>query len=581
MIPPTGDPLGRTADSRFNSGYFDILVSNAISLTDITGNTTHIDGRTQTAYSGDTNAGTTGAGGTSVGTSAVTLPAYDLPEIQIRRNAGDVLNIQADDIFIRNVAVYANNNAGILMESGSSTITENLLGVNALGTFTQDIDYGIEVIGGTIEIDGNYIADNTDAGILINGGTSSTIQNNHITQNGENACSDNIVITGGSGITIQQNLIESAEAAGIDDSVGNITITENTITTSGTNATCTENSGIRSSGSNSLITNNTINANGGAGIVLTGASTSGNLISQNSIYANGTVSDALGIDLNDDGVSLNDNNDSDTGPNGTLNFPVFESALASGNRLRVQGWSRPGATIEFYLTDINQGTASIGDNQIGQSQDYGEGQIYLASAVEGSASDLDSSTSSYSDVDGNTDNTNKFDFLITLPSAVPSGSIITSTATLSNSTSEFGNTFSVRSLSVITNRQITYRVTPGSISGSSGPTGTLTTDLIVNNFDDGQNGAGNSYQLQVQNNTATPFDYEIWIENVPYATIPGLTLGNHTLNTTDNGDGTYSYLFTSTTPLGAFQNVIISGSGGAPSPLGSGIACGCVSFYKL
>lgn len=134
-----------------------------------------------------------------------------------------------------------------------------------------------------------------------------------------------------------------------------------------------------------------------------------------------------------------------------------------------------------------------------------------------------------------------------------------------------------RSCTVITNRRITYRVHYSSTT----PTGILTNDLVINNFDDGQNGAFSPYQLQVQNNTAVGFSYQIFIENVSYANIPGLNLGNHTLVTNDNGDGTYNYLFTSTLPLGAFQNTIISGSGSAPSPQGIGAACLCTSFYKL
>ncbi|MHA7059763.1 immunoglobulin domain-containing protein [Aquimarina sp. M1] len=138
----------------------------------------------------------------------------------------------------------------------------------------------------------------------------------------------------------------------------------------------------------------------------------------------------------------------------------------------------------------------------------------------------------------------------------------------------------IRSCSVITNRRITYRVNPGNLT-TVAPTGTPTTDMIVNFFDDGQFGPGNSYQLQVQNNTGTAFEYEIWIQNVPYASIPGLNLGSHTLKMATNGDGTYSYLFTSTSPLAGFQNRVITGSGGAPSPPGTGTTCGCVSFYKL
>ncbi|MDH7444101.1 immunoglobulin domain-containing protein [Aquimarina sp. 2201CG14-23] len=145
------------------------------------------------------------------------------------------------------------------------------------------------------------------------------------------------------------------------------------------------------------------------------------------------------------------------------------------------------------------------------------------------------------------------------------------------SISRIGVILSNKSCKVITNRRITFRVHSGVI----GPSGALTTDMIVNFFDDGQNGVGNPYQLQVQNNTAIGFSYQIWIQNVPYASIPGLSLINHTLNTINNGDGTYNYLFTSTSPLGAFQSRSITGSGSAPTPLGIGIACGCISFYKL
>ncbi len=137
-----------------------------------------------------------------------------------------------------------------------------------------------------------------------------------------------------------------------------------------------------------------------------------------------------------------------------------------------------------------------------------------------------------------------------------------------------------KSCSVITNRRITYRVSSSNLK-TANPTGTPTTDMIVSFFDDGQFGPGNSYQLQVQNNTATAFNYEIWIQNVPYSSIPGLALGDHTLRTVNNGNGTYNYLFTSTSPLAGFQSRFITGSGGAPSPPGTGITCGCVSFYKL
>lgn len=470
MIPPTGDVLGRTADSQYSSGYFNILTTSAGPLSTITDSNTVIDGRTQTAYSGDTNTGTVGSGGTTVGTSSNTLPNYDLPEIQIQRdNTGDALIVEGSGTVIRNVSVFANNFTGIRVDNGSVSVLSSLLGVNALGLPSGNIDYGIEIVGGSMVVDGNYIASNADAGILINGGTSTLIQNNHITSNGNTACADNITILSGAGIVIQQNLIDNAASLGIDgDGIsGNVSIIENTLTNSGQNGgNCsgnTENAAILLDGSNSSITNNIITANGGAGVVLAGGATSGNLISQNAIYANGTTADALGIDLDPsdsvgDGVTLNDNNDSDSGPNGAVNFPIISSSYTYGSNLIIKGWSRPGATIEVFLTDVNEGSATEGDNQLGMSTDYGEGQIYLGSAIEGSGSDLDGGTASYTDMDGNTDNTNRFWLTIPITPGTVTGNYITATTTLLNSTSEFSPFSILKVRTIITNRRITFRI---------------------------------------------------------------------------------------------------------------------------
>ncbi|MCL6267962.1 beta strand repeat-containing protein [Flagellimonas myxillae] len=466
MIPSSADPLGRTTDANYSSGYFDISISNGNPLTAITANNTIIDGRTQTAYSGDTNSGTVGSGGSAVGTSAIALPSFTRPEIQVHRDQGDVFDVQANAT-LRNLAVYASNNAAIQLNSGTVSVLANLLGVNAQGSNAGNVDFGVEILGGNLTIDGNYIATNTDAGILVNGGTSSLIQNNHITSNGDQPCDDNIELQSGSSITIQQNLIENAAAGGVDASAitGGLTLTENSITTSGQDGgNCSgnvENMGVIIAGDNSQLSNNLIYSNGGAGVVVIGGT--GNLISQNSIYANGTASASLGIDLDasatvGDGVTINDSGDGDSGPNNLLNFPIIESAYLSGSNLIVKGWSRPGTTLEFFLTDVSEGTATSGDNQLGLTVDYGEGQTFLGSDVEGSGSDSDSGTSSFSDADGNADNTNAFQFSIPLSVSPSGGDLLTATATLGNSTSEFSPMSILSIPTVITNRGITYRV---------------------------------------------------------------------------------------------------------------------------
>jgi len=469
MIPPTGDALGRAADTNYAAGIFDVLISNGNQLSEIVGTNTVLDGRTQTAYSGDSNSGTIGAGGTAVGISGAALPDYIRPEIQIHRNNGDVLSASGIDVVIRNVAVYGNNNAGIIIDGGAVTISNSLLGVNAVGSAAGNIDYGVEIKNGATIIDSNYISSNTDAGIFVDGGTSTTIQNNHFDANGATGCDDNILLADGTGIVIRQNLIDNSAALGIDGEAisGNVIITENTITNAGQNGgNCggkIENAGVRLHGNDSSISNNIIATNGGSGIVISGGATSGNLISQNSIFANGTAANALGIDLDassalGDGVTINDAADGDSGPNGLLNFPIIANAFVSGPNLVIEGWSRPGATIEIFLTDINEGSAITGDNQLGYTTDYGEGQIYLATVVEGSAADVSAAVSPYTDVDGNTDTTNKFKFVITGPLSIAAGNFITSTATISNSTSEFSPFSIIKNYTVITNRIITYRV---------------------------------------------------------------------------------------------------------------------------
>ena len=468
MIPPTGDALGRTADVNYSGGYFAITLTAGDQFSKITDDNTHIDGRTQTAYSGDSNSGTEGAGGNNVGVGVIALPNYERPEIQIYEREGDPITIEGNNFVLRNTAVYSDARSAILVDGGTASLYSNFIGVGADGIATADLDNGVEIKDGTVLIDGNYITLIKDAGILIDGGTSTIIQNNHITGNGVGNCGFNIEILDGTGISILQNLIENAEAVGLeaDRSSGSLSIAQNTITGSGQDTGCNGGEGgvgIRLGGSNSSLTGNLVYSNGNAGIVVSDGSGNGNLISQNAIYANGTTADALGIDLDDsgnygDGVTLNDNGDTDAGPNGLLNFPIITAAYMSGANLVIKGWSRPGATIEVFLTDINEGTATTGDNELGLSTDYGEGQIYLGTVVEGSGADLDAGSSSYTDVDGNTDNTNRFHFSFAVPPIVTMGDVITATATLGNSTSEFSPMSILKVQSVITNRRITYRV---------------------------------------------------------------------------------------------------------------------------
>ncbi len=113
---------------------------------------------------------------------------------------------------------------------------------------------------------------------------------------------------------------------------------------------------------------NRIAFNGDGGVdVLSGT---GNPVLGNSIHSNG----GLGIDLNGDGVTLNDPPpDADSGPQNLQNFPLLNSVSGGGGAVTVQATlvSVPNATyrVEFFGSDSCDPSG------------YGEGQSYLGSKL--------------------------------------------------------------------------------------------------------------------------------------------------------------------------------------------------------
>lgn len=113
------------------------------------------------------------------------------------------------------------------------------------------------------------------------------------------------------------------------------------------------------------VTNNLIAYNRRDGVrvavAATGTATStGNSIRQNSIFLN----DGLGIDLGGDGVTANDADDADAGPNNLQNFPVISAATVSGTTTTVTFSldAAPGtsSTVEFFSNLGSDGTGSEG-----------------------------------------------------------------------------------------------------------------------------------------------------------------------------------------------------------------------------
>jgi hypothetical protein len=183
---------------------------------------------------------------------------------------------------------------------------------------------------------------------------------------------------------------------------------------------------------------NTIAYNGGKGVVVgytPGDVASAITVSGNSIHDNTKI----GIDLGNDGVTLNTPGSPHTGPNSFLSTPVITSAKASGGSTVIDATinSAPNITydyIEFFASDAADPTG------------YGQGQTFLSRIF-----------SVTTDANGNGSTS------LTVPANLL-GRFITATFNLNGETSEFS-----RAVAVVARVPMLTSVTPG--SAPAGPTG--------------------------------------------------------------------------------------------------------------
>ena len=213
---------------------------------------------------------------------------------------------------------------------------------------------------------------------------------------------------------------------------------------------------------------NTIAFNLGPGITMTGGS--GNTVRGNSIFSN----NGLGIDLlvnSATGVTPNDVNDSDAGANNLQNFPVITTVLSSANSTTIQGSLKSIPLTTFQVDFYSNAAVDPSGN--------GEGAQFF-------------NTTSVS-TDANGDAT----INATFPVGLPSGRVITSTATDPNgNTSEFSAIdsagaagsvqFSVSSIAVIED----IGALTVTVLRTGGSTGNLTVEYATS---DGSAKAGEDY----------------------------------------------------------------------------------------
>jgi len=349
---------------------------------------------------------------------------------------------------VRGLAINAFDFAGVWIDPGVNNITiqGNFLGTDITGTIDLgNAGAGVEVrssnnlVGGPNPADRNVLSGNNYSGVSI---AHASADNNQVVGNyiGVNAAGVGALGNSIFGVVIY----DGADGNQIGD-----------VTSGSGNVIAYNNRGVL------------VDANPTASI--------NNSIRGNSIY--GQV--GLGIDLNNDGVSLNDPGDLDLGANNTRNFPVITSAVLGGTTLTIAGTLN---AIPLLNSDIDFYWSPTGD-----SSGYGEGKAYIGS------------TNVTPDFFGNA----SFNVAFTGVS-VPSGAVISATTTdINGNTSEFS-----------LNRTATAANTPPTITS---------------------NGGGDSASMNVAENstavtTVIATDANVPAQTLTYSIVPGADSAKFSIN---------------------------------------------------
>lgn len=273
-------------------------------------------------------------------------------------------------------------------------IENNYVGLDPTGTVARPNGNGLNIaLTSNARVSGNRIEHNMGFGIEAR------------RQNPNLAILDNIVRNNGSiGINFAPGTGSNVAF------VGPVTVYNNTISGNGSYGIATTNASDITIGGTTAGQANTISDNTSAGVTVgTGLSDTSQhvTIRGNSTYNNG----GLAIDLGSDGVTPNDSDDSDTGPNTLINFPIITkvqhgSLIVSGT---YTGLPNQTYTLDFYSSET------------GDASGHGPGQTWVgANTVI-------------------TDSTGNTSFQFTFTTNIPEGRVISATATDSTgNTSEFG-----------------------------------------------------------------------------------------------------------------------------------------------
>jgi VCBS repeat-containing protein len=394
---------------QLSSGVAVISPAGAAGLPAISGPATVVNGWTQTFNIGNTNQRLLGTGGPT-GVNNVVLPQLNGPEVQLTGTAATNVGLDltgagsgAMGLAIHGFGNGANSDsyANVRVAAPNVTILGNFIGTPATafagGSTKAD---GIRVLSGTgLTVQNNLIGFNQGKGLTANSGvTGATISQNEVRGNGISDVTLGGIDVQGSASMISNNLVANNLGAGLDglNSAGGNTWTGNTVTGNGGGSSSIttiprSSAGVRVYGAGNTISLNTIYNNYGAGVMVTaGATTS--VISQNSIYGNGSgaatnggaASGQVGIDLlttanNNANVGtspyVTTNSTSTAGANALVDYPIVRTASLLGTTLTVRGLVATGRTVELFLATPN--AVALPSATTGNS--FGQGSSYLGS----------------------------------------------------------------------------------------------------------------------------------------------------------------------------------------------------------
>jgi hypothetical protein len=324
-------------------------------------------------------------------------PCIVLSGAALAGSSNNGLVLYSDYNIVKGFIITSWSKDGINIYGNQNTIQKNDIGFWPGNPTSLPNAWGVEVqgsnnlIGGSGAAARNVISGNTYGGIAIarsgSAASGNMIQGNYI---GTNAAGTAALPNGETGITVYRwaidtliggttagyrNVISGNTWFGIVSSAPGTRIQGNYIGTNAAGSAAVGNypsgiyidGGLTTVGGGLAANSNVIAYNNGVGINVNGASTRVNM-RRNSIHSN----NGLGIDLGNNGVTLNDLLDPDNGPNGYQNFPVIQSATSSTSAILIALRSKASQTYRLDLYASPAGTCD--------PSHYGEGRKWVGTA---------------------------------------------------------------------------------------------------------------------------------------------------------------------------------------------------------